>query len=494
MSTRVGIDVGTSGVKVAVFDETGACLAEANRRLALESPRAGWSEQSPDVWIEAAFAALDEIASRAPDAMARAGSIGLSGQMLGAVLLGRDGRPVRPAILWNDQRAVRECRELGERIPDIGGRTNGRPDPGLTAPKLLWLARHEPDTFARAAMLVLPKDYLRLALTGEIATEPSDASGTMLMDCQTGLFADDLCSAAGWSREKLPRVCSSWEAAGTVRPELARRFGLKPGLPVAAGAGDNMAGSLGVGVARPGDAVITIGTSAVVCIVDEAFRPLPDKAVLTGIHAAPGAWLSMGVVMSATATFDWLCRLTGADAPTLAAEAAAFADTDAIADAPLMLPTLTGVRTPHDVPEATGALFGLRPASDRAALAYAALEGIAFQIGECFHAQQEGGLRAERIALVGGGARIALLARLVATTVDAPLARLEGAALAATAGAARLGAVAAGEADIGALAAKPSRIASVDPDDGLRAIVADRAARWAHALAAERLVRGPLAR
>jgi xylulokinase len=489
MSARIGIDVGTSGVKVAVFDEDGACLAEANRRLAVSAPRPGWSEQHPDVWVEAAFAGLDEIAARAPAVLARAGSIGLSGQMLGAVLLDRDGRPVRPAILWNDQRAVREARELGARVPDIGRRTNGRPDPGLTAPKLVWLARHEPEAFARATMLVLPKDYLRLALTGEVATEPSDATGTMLMDCASGLFADDLCAAAGWSREKLPRVCASWEAAGTLRPELARRFGLKPGLVVAAGAGDNMAGSLGVGVAAPGDAVITIGTSAVVCIVDGAFRPLPEKAVLTGLHAAPCAWLSMGVVMSATATFDWLCRLTGADAPTLAAEAAVFAATDAIADAPLMLPTLTGVRTPHDEPEATGALFGLRPGSDRAALAYAALEGIAFQIGECFHAQRAGGVRAERIALVGGGARIALLARLVATVVDAPLARLDGAALAATAGAARLGAVAAGEAGTAALAAKPSQAASVEPDAGLRAIVAERTARWTHALAAERLVR-----
>ena len=289
----LGIDLGTSGIKAIVVDGAERVLASASRPLGTRRLHDGWSEQHPDDWWAAALDCLDELA-RDGGVMGRVGGIGLSGQMLGPVLVDRDDRPVRHVLLWNDCRSVRECDELLASVPDIGRRANATPDPGVGAPKLLWLARHEPHVFARADCLLLPKDYLRLKLTGERSTEPSDAGGTMLMDVATSRWSEELCAAAGWDTSRLPRVRASWEAAGELLPALAARFGLPAGVPVAAGAGDNMACSLGVGVARPGDCAITLGTSGVVCTVDDRFRPLPEQAFLTSRHAAPDAFLSMG--------------------------------------------------------------------------------------------------------------------------------------------------------------------------------------------------------
>jgi len=484
MTVVAGIDLGTSGVKVVLMADDETLLASATRRLAVESPHPGWSEQHPDAWWEATAACFDELHATAPAALAAVAGIGLSGQMLGAVLLDAADRPVRPAILWNDQRAQAECRLLAERVPDIGRRTNGAPDPGLTAPKLLWLAAHEPELLDRARWLLLPKDYVRLVLTGERLSEPSDAGGTMLMDCATSSWAADLCDAAGWSLGRLPALRASAAPAGGLRAELARRWGMAAGLPVAAGAGDNMAAALGVGAARPGDGVITVGTSGVVCLVDGAFHPAPESAVLTGPHAAPGTWLSMGVVMSATGTLDWLLTLTGADIAELAPEIDAFLDAGRLDAAPLFVPSLTGIRTPHNRPGASGRIAGIRPTTDRAALAYALFEGVAFQLAQCVEAQRAAGVRADRLALVGGGARSRAWATLIATAVGEALVVPEGAELAAPAGAARLARVAAAGGDLAPLAQpKPVR-ARVAPEPALAARLAPRRAAFERLLGA----------
>ena len=438
MSAVLGIDLGTSGAKAVIADPRDAVLAEASAPIAVDTPRPGWSEQHPGAWIEAVGACLDALAARGPAAMARVEAIGLSGQMLGAVLLDAADRPLRPAILWNDQRALAECAVLRERVPDIGRRANGTPDPGLTAPKLLWLAAHEPQVMDRAALLLLPKDLLRLWLTGERATEPTDAGGTMLLDCATGRWDAELCAAAGWDEGRLPPVVPSWSAAGGLRGPLARRWGLREGLPVAAGAGDNMAAALGAGAARHGEAAITLGTSGVVCAVDAAFRPAPESAILTSAHAAPGAFLSMAVVMSATASLGWLARLLGTEAAALAREAEAFVSDGRVEEAPLCRPSLTGLRTPHDRPDAAGALVGLTPRTDRGALAYAVMEGVAFQFRECVEAQRRAGLTPASFVAVGGGARSALWLRLIAGALGRPLAASPAAPVAAPLGAARL--------------------------------------------------------
>lgn len=474
MAVWAGIDLGTSGVKVALFDADDTQHAVAARVIDVSRPFPGWSEQHPDIWWDAVVACLDELAAHRKDLLAAMRGIGLSGQMLGPVLLDRDLLPLRPAILWNDQRALAECDTLLARVPDIGLRTNGAPDPGLVAPKLLWLAEHEPAILDATRLLLLPKDYVRLRLTGEVATEPTDGGGTMLMDCATGRWDAALCDAAGWSTDRLPEVRTTWEAAGMLRDDLAARWGAPAGIAVAAGAGDNMACTIGVGAARPGDVAISIGTSAVVNAVDEVFHPVPDKAVLTSAHAAPDVFLSMGVVMSATASLDWLARLTGVAAAGLAAEAERFAAAGDIGTAPVMRPSLSGLRTPHNRPDASGAIDGLRQTSDRAALAYALLEGVAFQIAECAQAQRSAGVTFSDIRLVGGGARSALWPRLIATMLDSELTVPEGAALSANIGAARLSRIASGDAATDCLSRSLPTANAVSPDGDLRQCLADR--------------------
>ncbi len=407
--------------------------------------------------------------------MAAVRGIGLSGQMLAALILDADLRPLRPAMLWNDQRALQECDELLAAVPDIGRRTNGTPDPGITAPKLMWLRKHEPALMDRARMLMLTKDYVRLALTGEVATEPSDAGGTQLLDVGSGRWDPALCQAVGWDPAHLPPILPSWAEAGRLRPDLRARWGMTGPVSVAAGAGDNMGSTLGAGGARPGDAVLTIGTSGVACIVDADFHPGPKRAILTSAHVVPDVFLSMGVVMSATASLDWVGQLTGRSVPDLDAEATAFVASQVPSAAPLFLPCLTGIRTPLNRPDLTGRITGLHPGVTPAMLAYATMEGVAFQFADCIAAQEEVGVRPERFTVVGGGTRSALWLRLLATALDRPLSLIDGADMAGPQGAARLAAVAAG-APVGVLQDPIAATTQIQPDAGLAAALAERRA------------------
>ncbi|MGC9418479.1 MAG: xylulokinase [Rhodovulum sp.] len=477
MSRVIGIDIGTSGVKAVLVGEAMDVLAEANRPIPVSVPHPGWSEQHPDLWVDAVFACLDELA--AATGLSGVAGIGFSAQMLGLVLLDDALRPVRPAILWNDQRALDECAELAALVPDIGQRTNCAPDPGINAAKLLWLAKHEPGALARARMLLLTKDYVRLALTGELASDPTDAGGTQLFDIPTNRWDEGLCAAVGWNPDWLPPIVNTWGPAGQVRPELARRWGLGPAVPVAAGAGDNMAATLGVGAGAPGDAVVTVGTSGVACIVDGAFHPAPQAAVLTSAHAAPGAFLSMGVVMAATASLDWAARLTGRTAADLAAAAETLLAEGRAPDAPVFLPALTGIRTPHGRPDLTARLDGLRLGSDAASLGWAALEGVAFLMADCVAAQVAAGVPFDRLAVVGGGTRSALWMRMIATLLGHPAGLPDRAPVSACLGAARLARVAAGLDSADSLAARmPGFDRVIDPDPALADSLAPRRARF----------------
>ncbi len=248
---HIGIDLGTSGIKAVLIEDLSRVVAVAAEPVAVSRPQVGHSEQDADLWVATVLACLDRLALDAPREMAAVRGIGLSGQMLAALILDADLRPLRPAMLWNDQRALAECAELLAAVPDIGRRTNGTPDPGITAPKLMWLRRHEPQVMDRARMLMLTKDYVRLALTGEVATEPSDAGGTQLLDVASGRWDPALCAAAGWDPAHLPPVVDSWAAAGQLKPALAARWGMAGPVAVAAGAGDNMGSTLGAGGARP---------------------------------------------------------------------------------------------------------------------------------------------------------------------------------------------------------------------------------------------------
>ncbi len=483
MSLLAGIDLGSSGLRIALITPSGRCLASAAHPLATAIPRPGWSEQDPGDWWTATCTLLDELAAAHPDLMARLAGISLSGHMLGSVLLDSADRPTAPCILWNDQRALAECTELLARVPEIGTRTAGQPDPGLTAPKLLWLARHMPPALDKATILLLPKDYLRLKLTGERATERTDAAGTLLMDCRSTAWDDTLIAAAGWDRSRLPPLLDSWDPAGQLRPELCQRWSTPRTVIVAAGSGDNFAGTLGAGATRPGQAALSIGTSGVLCCVDEGFHPAPAHAILTAPHAVPATYLSMAVIMSATQSLEWLAGITNTTVDDLATLAERRIAEQGPSGRPLARPSLTGIRTPHNRMDASGILTGFAASHDRADIAYAFMEGIAFQFHESHLAQRAAGVHLSTIAGIGGGTRSPVWVRLIATLLETSITIPRDSGLAACRGAARLAHAATAPADRDAILTRPLPTAgtvTMDPDPALHPALIDRFAAYRH--------------
>jgi xylulokinase len=424
----VGLDVGTSSVKgVAVDTDDGRVVAVAERPLSLSTPRPGWSEQDPEDWWVASEAVLAEL-----DAPGAAG-IGLSGQMHGLVALGDDDRPLRPAILWNDGRTQRQCDAIEaavgfDRLVEL---TGNRALAGFTAPKLLWLRDEEPDVFARIRRILLPKDYVRLRLCGEHAIDVADASGTLLFDVARRAWSDEVVAALDLDPAWLPLALESPEVSGTA-------FG---DVPIAAGAGDQAGGALGVGVvAEGGPASVVLGTSGVVFAALDEYRHDPQARVHAFCHAVPGAWHVMGVMLSAAGSLRWLRDVAGGSFDELVAEAARW---EPGAEGLLFAPYLTGERTPHADPDARGAFAGLEVRHDRGALARAVLEGVAFGLRDALDLVAGLGERPAAGRVSGGGARSDLWLEIVASVLDLPLELCvadEGAAL----GAALLGGVAAG--------------------------------------------------
>lgn len=437
MSVVVGLDVGTSSVKGLALGEDGAVLARAEDGYPLASPHPGWSEQDPELW----WTATERVLAALRAAAGPPAGIGLSGQMHGLVALDASDRVLRPAMLWNDQRTAAECEEIEARLGGVEGTvaaTGNRALTGFTAPKLLWMARHEPELHARIASVMLPKDYVRLRLCGERATDVTDASGTLWFDV----------GARVWS----PRVLDALEVPEAWLPpalESAARTGATPdGVPVAAGAGDQGAGAVGVGIAGPGPASVVLGTSGVVLSAFDAYAADPLARVQASAHAVPGAWFAMGVMLSAAGSLRWLRDVAAAGVAfdDLVAEAVRW---PAGAEGLTFLPYLTGERTPHADPDARGAFTGLTIRHDRGALVRAVLEGVAFGLRDALDlvVQLGGAVPAGRAS--GGGARSDEWMRIVASVLEVPLERTaadEGAAF----GAGLLGGVAAGVwADVG---------------------------------------------
>ena len=447
----VGLDVGTSGVKALALSRTGDVLARAERPYALSTPRPGWAEQAPEDWWHAAEAALADLG-------AGAASIGLSGQMHGLVVLGDDGEPLRPAILWNDQRTAAECREIEERVglERLIGLTGNRALTGFTAPKLLWLRNHEPETFARIRHVLLPKDYVRLRLTGERAIDVADASGTLLFDVANRRWSAEVLDALELPVEWLPPVHESTEIGA---------------------AGDQAAGALGVGVAAPGPLSIVLGTSGVVFAALAAYRPEPQARLHTFCHAVPGTWHAMGVMLSAAGSLSWLRDALGGVAyAELLAEAERW---EPGVEGLLFQPYLAGERTPHADPDARGAFTGLSLRHDRGALARAVLEGVAYGLRDSLELLRELGVEAEVGRVSGGGARSGLWLRIVASVLGLPLERTEAEEGAAY-GAALLGGVAAGVfADAHEAVSACVRVRErIDPDPAWQARYDDGYARY----------------
>src|SRR5437764_11462387 len=386
----VGLDVGTSGVKGVAIDADGRVLATATAECPLSRPHPGWSEQDPEDWWRAAQACL----ARLPE-----GPVGLSGQMHGLVTLGADGNVLRPAILWNDQRTALECVEIEERVglERLIELTGNRALTGFTAPKLLWLRNHEPETYARIAHVLLPKDYVRFRLTGERAIDAADASGTLLFDVAGRRWSDEVCAALEIPLDWLPPSSESTAIAG---------------------AGDQAAAALGVGIAAPGPVSVVLGTSGVVFAVLPGYAPDAQARVHVFCHAVPGTWHAMGVMLSAAGSAAWLRRALHVDHDVLDAEAARWAPG---VEGLLFAPYLAGERTPHPDADARGAFTGLSLRHDRGALWRAMLEGVAYGLRDSLELLRELGARPESGRVSGGGARSELWLRILSSVLGLPL-------------------------------------------------------------------------
>lgn len=432
----IGIDLGTSAVKFVLVDPDQIVVASTQRSFATDRPKPGWSEQDPNIWIDSVASGLDELAAKHADRMAQVVGIGLSGQMHGAVLLDKFDTPVRPAILWNDCRASAEASELNLRHPDLVETAGIQAMPGFTGPKLLWLSRNEPKSLKDAKHLLFPKDYVRLMLSGDRATDVSDAAGSWLLDQQRRNWSEEAILACGADELDLPEAFEAAQATGNLRPSLAKRWGLPSGVTIAAGAGDVAAACVGIGAVADNHGLISLGTSAQVVVSTNSFAPRTQNSVHTFCHALPNTWLQMAALLNGTSVLDALSRWTG-DTKV----GSMISSVEKKYDGPgklLALPYLSGERTPHNDSRIRGAIIGLRHSSSAEDITLAFLESIAFALADGLAALDLGQDRPAQMALVGGGSKSPFLAGLIASLLNIPVAKHTGAEFGPALGAARL--------------------------------------------------------
>ena len=420
MQHAVGFDVGTSGLKGVLVDETGRTVAAATRPWCMRSPRPGWLEQDPETWWTALAGVARQLSNHAPPADV----IGLTGQMHGPVFLDADGAVLAPTILWNDQRTEEECTEI-EAL--TGGRaaewTLNPARTAFTSAKILWVRRHRPDVYARTAAVLLPKDFTRFRLSGKHATEVTDASGTGLFDVRARRWSLPTLAALGISPEWLPRVFESVDVAGCVDHDGAAATGFKSGTPIVAGAADQAAAIIGIGIVSSGTLSINIGTSGVVTAQTDDAVTDPRGIFHTICHAVPETWQLLAGVQSAGGSFQWYCDVVG-QPETAAARVARIDPFEAVcraaehappgAEGLVFLPYLTGERSPHNDPKARGCWLGLSRRHERRHLARAVVEGVCFAIRDLVDVAVSLGCRAREIRVAGGGARSALWLRVLA--------------------------------------------------------------------------------
>ncbi|EPT4467278.1 xylulokinase [Klebsiella aerogenes] len=405
----IGIDLGTSGVKAILLNEQGDVLATHTEKLTVSRPHPLWSEQDPEQWWQATNTAMQALGAQ--HALREVKALGIAGQMHGATLLDKQQRVLRPAILWNDGRCGEECMLLEEKVGASRQITGNLMMPGFTAPKLLWVQRHEAEIFKQVDKVLLPKDYLRLRMSGEFASDMSDAAGTMWMNVARRDWSDEMLAACGLSRDNMPSLFEGCEVTGQLRAEVAQAWNMPRAL-VVAGGGDNAAGAVGVGMADAGQAMLSLGTSGVYFAVSDGFLSKPESAVHSFCHALPGRWHLMSVMLSAASCLDWAAKLTGlGSVPALLAAAQAA---DENADPVWFLPYLSGERTPHNNPQAKGVFFGLTHQHGPAELARAVLEGVGYALADGMDVVHSCGVKPESVTLIGGGARSAYWRQMLA--------------------------------------------------------------------------------
>lgn len=464
----LGIDIGTSGVKAVIVDDAGTVLTDGHAALGVSRPRPLHSEQNPTDWWDATNAAVLALDA---DLRAAVRAVGLAGQMHGATLLGADDAPLRPAILWNDGRSAAECATLEAAVPLLRQITGNCAMPGFTAPKLLWVKNHEPDVFAKINKVLLPKDYVRLCMTGDYASDMSDAAGTLWLDVKARQWSELLVQATGLSLGHMPTLYEGSEVTGQLRAETAAAWGMAR-VPVVAGGGDNAAGAVGSGVVQKGDGFLSLGTSGVIFLADDAYRPYPDGGLHTFCHALPDRWHQMAVMLSAASAVDWVAGLCGFADPAALYHAAETAGRPLSRE--LFLPYLSGERTPHNNPAAQGVFFGLTHDTGPAEMAQAALEGVAFGLADGVQALQASGAVINSLSVIGGGSKSAYWGKILASVFDIPLIYRDSGSVGPAYGAARLARLGTTKDTIAEVCTPPAIQTIIDPDADLRDHYAER--------------------
>ncbi|MCI5763031.1 xylulokinase [Actinobacillus porcinus] len=432
----IGIDLGTSGVKVVLLDENQQIIATTQQALPISRPQPLWSEQNPEDWWYAVNLAMLALAQQQDLSAVKA--IGLTGQMHGATLLDNHDHILRPAILWNDGRSAAECAELETQVPNSREITGNLMMPGFTAPKLKWVKKHEPAIAEKVHKVLLPKDYLRLVMTGEYASDMSDASGTMWLDVGKRSWDTSLLHACGLDESAMPKLFEGNQITGYLRAELAKTWKMNC-VPVVAGGGDNAAGAIGIGLYQAEQAMLSLGTSGVYFVVTDKFTANPQKAVHSFCHALPHRWHLMSVILSAASAVDWVKKVTGmADVQTLFKQI----EQSAVNSEAIFLPYLSGERTPHNDAYAKGVFWGLTHNDNAVTLAKAVVEGVSFAMADGIDVLHETGVVAENIALIGGGAKSAYWRQLLADITGRTMEYRTGGDIGPALGAAKLAQIA----------------------------------------------------
>jgi xylulokinase len=474
--TYLGIDIGTSGVKALLINRAGQPLGEATAKAVEPTrPHPGWSEQNPADWWNATLEAIDKLSRAHPAEMAKVRGIGLSGHMHGATLLDKNDQVLRPCILWNDGRSAAECAEMEAALPALRDVAGNIAMPGFTAPKIAWVRKHEPEIYARIAKVLLPKAYIRLLLTGEHIEEMSDASGTLWLDVGKREWSDELLALTGLNRSHMPRLVEGSAPSAGLKREFVTRWGMSGEVVVAGGAGDNAAAACGIGAIQPGEGFVSLGTSGVLFVSNDRFRPNTRGAVHAFCHAIPNTWHQMGVILSATDSLNWLAKITGQDPAKLAgaAEAGFKGPGEEI-----FLPYLSGERTPHNNAAARGSLTGLSHSTDPALLAQAVMEGVAFAFRDCQRVLKDAGTEMGQLLAVGGGSKSDLWLRLIATNLETEIALPEDGDFGGALGVARLGLCAAEGADPSEIMTMPAIKRVIKPEPALKSAYSEQYARY----------------
>jgi xylulokinase len=462
----LGLDLGTSSLKALLINENGVPVASASAAISVSRPMPGHSEQNPADWIEACGVALDGLKASHRKELAAVKGIGLSGHMHGSTLIDASHNVIRPCVLWNDTRSHVEAAAL-DSIPAFRALTGNIVFPGFTAPKLVWVKNHEPHNFNRVAKVLLPKDYLRLWLTGEAISEMSDSAGTGWLDTGKRTWSDELLSHCDMTTSQMPSLIEGSEVGGHLQRKLASRWGMAGAPVVAGGAGDNAAAAIGMGAVKDGDAFASLGTSGVLFAANNAYLPNPQSAVHAFCHALPDTWHQMGVILSATDALNWFSGITGATATELTN---ALGSTLKAPTGTVFLPYLSGERTPHNDAKIRGSFAGLGHESDRAAMTHAVLEGVAFAFRDSLKALEAAGTKLSRVVAVGGGSKSDYWLQIMATVLNIPVDVPADGDFGGAFGAARLGLIAATGADPLTVCTQPNIERTIEPNTALTGV------------------------